>query len=371
MPATDQRNVLARKIAAHAGVQQRPDDLVPALETGLTRSVRRAAAPLDGFSVALDAIEITMQADLDAALEALPEHGLIAATEDRDGRRGLLALEHSLVDALIEVQTTGRVEEVQGPPRPVTRIDEALCRDFIDLFFASLAHETGGVPGRDWSDRIVYGSQIKDRSQINLLLPAKGFHLLHATVSAAGLKSGRFLVLLPADPSLARRVSKKLEAKPPARPETWADDMLAALGPAPLALNAVLLRLHMPLSRVESLKDGDLVPFDRSDLEMVTLEDDKGHIFTRGKLGQIGGRRAVRLGRGRTKDGQASEPAVSPVQSVPGPAPVAQMPSANTASPGADNAPTAHGMIEGGDVSVGNPLPDLPMADFDPNAPIA
>ncbi|MEX3014924.1 FliM/FliN family flagellar motor switch protein [Gymnodinialimonas hymeniacidonis] len=374
MPATDQRHVLARKIAAHAGVRHRPDDLVPALEAGLTRAVRRAAAPLDGLNVTLEAVTVTMQASLDSALEALPEHGLIAATEDRDGRRGLLALEHSLVDALIEVQTTGRVEDVQGPARPVTRIDEALCRDFIDLFFAGFAHETSAEAGRDWPERIAYASQIKDRGQINLLLPSKGFHLLHVNVNAAGLKSGRLLVLLPADPSLARRATQKSDAKPATRPDTWGSDVLAALGPAPLSLNAVLLRLHMPLSKVQDLKDGDLVPFDRSDLETVTLEDDNGHIFARGKLGQIGGRRAVRLEARRKKGAGSSEatPDSGP-DALKRAAKASDQMSPEALMPQANRLPLADGLggTAGAEAAAPQAMPDLPMPDYDPDAPTA
>ncbi|MEJ6389031.1 FliM/FliN family flagellar motor switch protein [Gymnodinialimonas ulvae] len=294
MSAPDTRPVLARKIAAHSGVGMRPEELSAQLDVALSRAVRRAGAPMEGFGISLDGIDIGLDTNLQAAIDAFPDHGLIAATEDMEGRRGLLALEHTLVDALIEVQTTGRVEEGQGPPRAVTRIDEALCADFIDLMYGALAFEGNGINGRSWPERMRYGSRIKDRSQINLLLPARGYHLLQANVTAAGLKTGKLMILLPTDPALGRKNGKRPEAKPP-RPDSWKADMLAALGPAPLALNAVLMRVDMPLAKVEALQDGDLIPFDRADLSAVTLESEGGHVFARGKLGQIGGRRAVRL----------------------------------------------------------------------------
>jgi flagellar motor switch protein FliM len=84
------------------------------------------------------------------ALDGLPDHGLIAVLEDRDGARGLIALSHGTIDALVEVQTTGRVDARELPPRPVTRIDEALCRDFIDLSLAAFSRETERVEDRDW-----------------------------------------------------------------------------------------------------------------------------------------------------------------------------------------------------------------------------
>lgn len=321
MSAPDTRPVLARKIEAHSGVGMRPEELSAQLEVALTRAVRRAGAPMEGFGISFEGIEIALNSDLQTAIDGFPDHGLIAATEDKDGRRGLLALEHTLVDALIEVQTTGRVEETQGAPRAVTRIDEALCTDFIDLMFGALAFEGNGINGRSWPERLRYGSRIKDRSQINLLLPARGYHLLQAQVTAAGQKTGKLMILLPTDPALARKNGKPPEAKPP-RPTSWKADMLAALGPAPLALSAVLMRVDMPLAKVEALQDGDLIPFDRADLSAVTLESEGGHVFARGKLGQIGGRRAVRLGDadGAAAGSPPSAPGM-PKTVAPGPAP--------------------------------------------------
>ena len=317
MTASPTRSALARKIAAHNGAGMQAADLLPQLETGLTRALRRAAAPLPGFNISVADVEITLAINLETAIGTLPETGLVAATEDGEGRRGLLALEHGLVDALIEVQTTGRVEQAQGPARAVTRIDEALCRDFIDLMFGAFAHEAKDIAGRDWPNRMSYGSRIGDRSQINLLLPAHGYHLLQATVTAGGLKSGKLAVLLPTDASLARQSATRAAAKPP-RPETWADDMLAALGAAPLALDAVLLRMEMPLSAVEALIEGDLIRFDRADLGAVTLESGGGHVMARGKLGQVGGRRAVRLGV-QDADRTSPEPSNLPGKTAPKP----------------------------------------------------
>lgn len=369
MPSQDTRSVLARKIAAHSGLGLGVADMPPQLQIALTRAVRRAAAPLEGLAVTVDSVEVTLDADLQSATDALPDHGLIAATEDMDGRRGLMALEHTLVDALIEVQTTGRVEEAQGPPRTVTRIDEALCADFIDLLFSALAHEGNGIEGRTWPERIRYASRVQDRSQINLLLPASGYHLLLANVSAAGLKAGKLLVLLPTDPALVHRAPKGAE-KTKQRPKNWEQEMLAALSSAPLALNAVLMRVFLPLSKVEALSDGDMIPFDRSDLSALSLEEDGGHVIARGKLGQAGGRRAVRLGEG---DGStAAGVAASQTGSFQaGPSPTAPMPPMGGEEFPGPMSTTPGGMPgEGpGDVAGGGPAPDLPGLPEMPGLP--
>lgn len=48
---------------------------------------------------------------------------------------GAVALSSGIVDAMVEVQTTGRVEAQTGSARPVTRVDIVLVRDFSTCFW--------------------------------------------------------------------------------------------------------------------------------------------------------------------------------------------------------------------------------------------
>ena len=144
MTAPTHPDVLRRKIAAHARAPVVAPDPGPMAARGLGRALRHAATPFEGLGLMPGEIGVETGRDLDAAVAALPDHGLVAALEE-GGHRGLLALGPGLVDALVEVQTTGRVEAAELPPRPVTRIDEALARDFIDLALAAFARETGGI----------------------------------------------------------------------------------------------------------------------------------------------------------------------------------------------------------------------------------
>ncbi|OAN84300.1 hypothetical protein A8B78_07485 [Jannaschia sp. EhC01] len=372
MSDPDTRPVLARIVAAHLGVGTDGAKLEPGLQTGFTRAIRRAAMPFATLSPQVAEVTVMGEARLKDALEALPEHGLTAAMEDEDGRRGLIALDHPLVDALIEVQATGHVEDSDQPPRKVTRIDEALCRDFIDLMLGSFAQETADLEGRDWPDRMRYGSNIADRAQLNLLMPDRGYRLLRTSVTLGGRKTGAVVLLLPCDPALGRR--RALAAPRAEAPVDWSAQMLSALGAAPMTLDAVLMRVTLPLGEVEALGEGDLVPFDHSDLSAVTLEDETAHVFARGALGQLSGKRAVRLG------GDEAAPDAAPD--------AASTPTAPAMTPGSQLAP-----MEIGGHGIAAPPPDMagpdmaglgglppgpamggnapaPMDGFDPNAPM-
>lgn len=375
MSDPDHSAAISRIIAAHRGAGSDQAALGPALQTGLTRAIRRAAMPYATLAPAVEEVSVLGDATLSDAVAAMPTHGLTAAIEDEEGRRGLFVLDHPLVDALIEVQATGMVEEVEQPPRKITRIDEALCRDFVDLMLGAFAQETAEQPGRDWPDRMRYGSNIADRAQLNLLMPERGYRMLRTSVTMGGRKTGQLIVLLPTDQAIAR--GRALAAPADEAPVDWSAQMLSVLGAAPMTLDAVLMRVIMPLGKVEDLTEGDLVSFDHTDLSAVTLEDEAGHVFARGGLGQLSGRRAVRFASPNAAPQASPAPQMppmtdlaavaataplgmdisqaAPVPDVAAPAPVPALNGTNGAAP----APPMAGFD-----------PNAPMGDFDPNAPI-
>ncbi len=384
MSAPDTKSILARIVAAHKGAGPGHANLLTGLQQGFSRAIRRASLPFAALAPQIAEVVVSPDASLRDAVDALPEHGLVAAIEDEDGRRGLVALAHPLVDALIEVQTTGHVEDTDLAPRKVTRIDEALCRDFLDLLFGAFAQETAQTPGRDWPDRVHYGSIVMDRGQLNLLLPEQGYHLLRTSVTAAGRKTGDIVMLLPSDAALARRHAAKSGADKQAAPVDWSADMLRVLGAAPIVLDAVLMRVVMPLGKVEALGVGDLVPFDHADLGRVQLEGEGGHVFAKGALGQLGGKRAFRLttDAGARKAPPGPTAGATPAMSS-GAGPAANPASVGLPEPSAPAPPDALPALAGG-FDPGAPMsglndgvqisgfdPDAPMGGFDPDAPIA
>jgi flagellar motor switch protein FliM len=293
MSAPLEHQALRRKIAAHTRAAPAAADLTAALDRALGRALRRAAGPFDGLEVRLGAVTVTALQSLDAAIAALPEHGLAAALEGAGGRRGLIGLSPGLVDALVEVQTTGRVEAAELPPRPVTRIDETLTRDFIDLALSAFAQEAQGITPRDWPERMGYGSRILDRRQITLLLPEGGYLILAVDLGFDGVeRSARFVMVFPQDPALARGAgagrSKPADA-------AWQAARARILSEIRLPLDVVLMRLTRPLAEVQRLAVDDLVPFAAADLAEVALENAEGRVLAQGRLGQMNGRRALRL----------------------------------------------------------------------------
>jgi flagellar motor switch protein FliM len=308
-------SVLARIVAAHGRQAAAARDRSALLAPAWDRALRHAAVPFAGLELAPGRTEVAEHVDLAPALDVLPDHGLIAVLEDRDGARGLIALSHGVVDALVEVQTTGRVDTRELPPRPVTRIDEALCRDFIDLCLAAFSRETQSVEDRDWPQRMTFGSRIADRKQLGLLLPERVYHVMAADLALGegGVRGGWATLILPRTGDPAPRAA----AATGVAPEAWRAALEAALAEARLGLAAILVRTTRSLREVEALGPGDLIGFEASDLASVCLETPEGKTVLRGRLGQIGGQRALRM-----TDGAAG--VVPPM--VPGPAAIGDAP---------------------------------------------
>ncbi len=345
---------ISRIVAAHRRGVAQARDRTPELSRAFERALRHAAVPFRGLGLRPGEIAVAQDAPLSQALGDLPQHGLVAVLEDREGRRGLIALSHSVVDALIEVQTTGRVEPRDLNPRPVTRIDEALSRDFLDLSLAAFARETEGADRREWPDRMTYGSGVGDRAQLALLLPERGFHLLCAEVrlGEGDARCGRVVLALPA----IRAVETGEAAADP--PAGWREEIAGSLRDIDVTLEAVLCRSLLPLHEVEALAPGDLLHFDAGDLAAVSLEAAGGRRVLTGRLGQAGGRRALKIcvppGAGAAAMPEPSGPLPDLPSTVGTPAPLADgSPGAPTVSDDPVGAAAAEATL---------PLPGDPLA---------
>ncbi|MBF9031952.1 hypothetical protein HKCCE3408_16255 [Rhodobacterales bacterium HKCCE3408] len=144
MPDTATMSVLARKAAAGRARAPRHAVSVDHGQTparALVRAIKRAGMPYPGLEAEPRDETVAWDQSLAAVTDALPEGGLLVILEGADRLRGILHLHQGFLDALIEVQTTGAVDSVEGQVRPATQIDAALSRDFIDMMLSSLETE--------------------------------------------------------------------------------------------------------------------------------------------------------------------------------------------------------------------------------------
>jgi flagellar motor switch protein FliM len=290
----------------------RPADLGGAL----LRALRQAGAPYDGLNVEVDPQEPDWDVGLVEAKAALPERRLMAVLEGPGDIRALCVLESGVVDALVEVQTTGKVDASPALLRETTQIDAALTRDFIGLFLSGFAAEMTGQPGVNWPLGLTYGTYLTDERQLDLLFPDRPYHLIRASLTlGSGAKTGRVMLWVPVTQDAVLLVDDGRGDR-----LAWARIWPAIAAEAPVALEAVLMRQTMPLARLQALEVGDMLEFDRADLIDMRVSDVTGKPILCARLGCKSGKRAICLmpGAGLPPARKPPPPPVSdPVEKTP------------------------------------------------------
>ena len=222
-------------------------------------------------------------------LELPPDQALIAVLDEGGGPGlGLMLMCSDTVTGVVEQLTTGQVLAGRTAPRRPTRTDVALLAPLIDAALAAL--EAGLAEEAGWALGYRYASTVSDARSLGLLLEDVSYRVLRGTVDLAeGAKSGEVILALPDQ----RRV---VSAEPDV-PETrdFGADLAAQVAVTAVQMDAVLLRLSLPLGVVLALQPGQVIDLAGADLGRIALEGGDGRPVAQGRLGRQGGMRAVRL----------------------------------------------------------------------------
>ncbi|WP_322895101.1 MULTISPECIES: FliM/FliN family flagellar motor C-terminal domain-containing protein [unclassified Yoonia] len=278
---------ILRRMAGQAG------DAAPATPLTTSRAMRLALvkAANDAVGLALDVVSIgedsgrldDLLAQLDAGLMlvGLHRHGTLA---------GFVALDMQLRAAIVEMQTMGRLNDQAADNRPATGTDKALCDPLLAAFLASLPAAVSGTRFEDWVDDLAPGDRLADSRVAGLQLRDGDYRLLHMNVGlGADDRQGAVLLALPllaqpADPVMPVTTSAD-----------WHTAFAAVVQDAPASLTARLHRFTLPLGQAQALKVGQVLPLPGCSVTSVRLIAADGRSVARVKLGQMGGKRAVRI----------------------------------------------------------------------------
>ncbi|OAN69153.1 hypothetical protein A8B83_16565 [Rhodobacteraceae bacterium EhC02] len=283
-----------------------------ATNAGLRRKARmardehqsRAMSPQRALRLAL---EKTADEDLSLALTAascersktdhaglialIPDAMLLILIDGPEGATGVMALDGAILSSLIEVQTMGRVLTRPAPDRPVTRTDAALAAPLVDGVLTRATGHLSEHPDRHWACGYRFGAMIEDRRSLGLALTAPDcpqYHVFRLPLDIGpGIRTGEVLLALPLrpDPALAA-------APEPADPSRQLQDRVLA---APARLDAVLCRLHLPLSAIRALSVGDVLALPPDAMREISIEVAGARRLATARLGKLDGLRALRL----------------------------------------------------------------------------
>lgn len=289
-----------------------------------THALARAVEGLYGLPVS--PLDVTPAAiTLAEMAELLPRPALLSVVEGAGEALGVVAICPSLMTALIEIQTLGRITARPVEPRRPTRSDAMICADFVNALLAGLGEEMAGIDGFEGFGGFRYASFMDDQRPLLLMLEDHPYRSLRFRLGLGQPpgREGEIFLALPqkrVSPALPAPTAPPQPAETPAGRAAGADGGDAVADPrivlnmraAPVDLVGVLCRRRIRLGALRNLQPGQILPLPRVDLSETRLETRLGQLLAIGKLGEAEGYHAVRL-RGAGDEVARDGPEISAV----------------------------------------------------------
>jgi flagellar motor switch protein FliM len=251
-----------------------------ALRIAAARAADRSAGlPLSVLGIAEE------EGPLDALLATLPDEALLLRTDRAGAPSGLLALDPEARSAVIEARILGAPAPRSADPRAPTATDAALCMPFAAAFLIESGGALAGSPLEGWIAGAAPAGRFASLREAEGALPDGPCRVLRLTLDLGGEGRQGLLALLLRSPAPVRAA----EAAAPGA--TLAPRVLEAEVP----LTAILHRVTLPLHAVEGWQPGQILPLPGVSTATVRVEAAGGVAVGAARLGQLGGRRAIRL----------------------------------------------------------------------------
>lgn len=256
----------------------------------LRQAVTRAADAAADLPLVVLGVEIA-ETPLDDLIAALDPTQLLVMLGAGVGLEGVAALCPDLRAALIEMQTAGRLSALAPSPRAATTADFAMAEPFILHLLSALRSDTAGHPIASSVAGVGVLGRFANPRAAALALPDGVYRVIRLSIDLG--QPDRQAALLLGLP--LRSPPAATLAAPPADP-AWTLALTRAVMDAPCALQAVLHRQTLTIGQVEGFVIGQVLPLPGVTVASVRVEGPGGSHVGAGKLGQMGGMRAVRLG---------------------------------------------------------------------------
>ena len=283
MPETAVQTVLRRKLAPPRS-QWTPEQ--GDLQRLLAKTMPRDANELLGLQVALAAVEPGRK-DKAQVIKWLEPHDLLFLMRSGKAPHGICAISSGLLAGLIEMQMSGHIATADPPERVPTRTDAIVASDIVDRWIASAREE---AEQKDMLERLPFADYyraavILDSRSADLAIDPGEFRTLRLTLElAGGARSGYLSFALPGP--AARRSAPATDT---------AEALRAAIVQTRASISVILARLPKTLEEVAKLSVNSVLDVPIEALRLVSLETGNGKPIAKGRLGQSGGKKAVRV----------------------------------------------------------------------------
>lgn len=259
----------------------------------------------DAFDMALAVIGVTKEtASASGLLADVGDETLLLMLDGVAGKPGGALLGNTLVSALVQQQTTGRVAAASAVDRPMTATDAALCAPMIDLLFKRAHGLVDNEVDRAVLPCLKFGARAENKRLFELALEEPEYTVLRLTIDiAGGVAQSSLVLVLPlpdAQPELAR-ASDARETPPSKR------TLEPAVMDVPAELSAVLCRLRFSLAQVGAFETGQTIDIPAEAFDAVELISITGRRVSTGAMGHVDGNRALMLNGGAGENGVAGK----------------------------------------------------------------
>lgn len=270
--------------------QEAPVADVPLTSSRALRvAMTRAADKSLGLSLNVSAVSET-PLSLDLLIPELPAEHMYIALLRHGVTVGILGVDAQVRAAAIEMQTMGKLSIHMPKVRPHTKTDLMLIMPFCIALMDALLDTTSGSELEGWVDDIVLGAAFETPRAAGLVLEDAEFRMMKLDIDlSVGERQAELLLALPNN-----QPAPKIEAAH-TFDQSWGVKMHATVSAAPTTLTAVLHQMTLPLGQVDALRVGQVVPLYGATVGSVRLFAPDGVFVTEARLGQSGGKRAVRI----------------------------------------------------------------------------
>lgn len=279
--------VLAQKLGLTGRAPSGADPKPATPMRQMRRALGRAADKAVGLSASVLGIA---EEDLEAEqlIETGPEGWVVLGLRDgaSAGLTGLFLIDPALRSALVDMQTMGNLMPQSGDPRAVTRTDGVLAVPFAARLLSELSE--AGFGAAQFNPAGYDLGPIDDLRTAGLVMVQGGYRSWRITIQMGGTDAqGEMLIAMRAKVSPA--------AETPKASTTWSNSLRGAVQDAPADLDAVLSKMTLPIHKIEAFEVGQVLKLAGTTVGSVHLAGPDGEIVTSARLGQVAGKRAVRI----------------------------------------------------------------------------
>jgi flagellar motor switch protein FliM len=253
----------------------------------MRRALGRAADKAVGLSASVLGIAED-NLDAESMIETGPEGWIVLGLRGAGtaGLTGLFLIDPSLRSALVEMQTMGNLLPATDQERAVTGTDAVMCVPFADQLMKQLA-EAGFCAGELEPASYDMGP-IENLRTAGLVMTPGQYRTWRITVQlGGGDRQGEIMIAMRSEVAASLEVGSSAQ--------DWSTNLRRVLEDAPAEMAAVLTKMTLPISKIEEFEVGQVVQLAGTTVGSVTLVGPDGKAVATARLGQVAGKRAVRI----------------------------------------------------------------------------